>query len=1156
MIDFNNKGFVVFRVIFLVLIGFVFFGCSKYELLSMTKDYREIRMNANIIGKPFVQLGHTDRINTLAITPNGKYLISGSHDNTVKLWDIKSNKEIRTFYSDSAVQAVVVMPNGKNIIVGSSSGTIIMWDIESGKELKSWLGHKKDIKLMKLLSNGKYLLSVASYDSKIKLWDTSTGEILGTYDEDYSSSSNPMSITDHIVSIAVSPNEKYMVTGSYLGQISLWNLKSKKKIKVFKYLYKYKYKTYSHEILGNAHQGEISNLSITADGKSIISGSWDKTIKIWDIESGKINKVLTAERIIVSMTNIFNSKYMIYTDMYSIFLVNIKNGKMVEILKDKRPNSVALFVENGKYLYTGDMDNGKIKKWNIKEEENIQNFQGEIESSKLNKVSFKIEESKSNKVSLNQEYIVSTKKNDIVVRNIKTNKVRYFKGHTTAVKFIEIVSNGNFIVSQSETNKIKLWDIKNNKIVGNFNGFMEISAVKMTENGKNLVLMSDMFDEVVVLLDIVNAKVVKIFKNVQFKALSNQYLLMVFSNSFDKTGKNSASHLKVIKVWDIEKNMEKKSFNEHQARISSVYILPNQKYVVSGDSKGILKLWEIENVKNVKTLKGHSREILSIKSISKNHILTHSKDFTARIWSLDKFKEVEELKGNLGVSVSCLTIDKKNIFLDDKFVTIKLFDMLDKKLIKTFKGHSSRVKAIFVSKDGNRMISKSVDNIIKVWDIKTGKELVSMISFSDGEWITITPDGYFDASKNGAKHLNILTDSLTVTSIDAYYEKFYRPNIVKLAMEGKTVNGLTKISDIKSPPKVEILNGVTETEKESIEIRVKITPKSGGVGDIRIYQNGTAISDTKAFRQQSVGKSFTKTYKIQLVNGKNEIKAIAFESTNSARSEYSIFNVVSNVKTVVKPNIYALVIGIEEFRNPTLKLDYPQADAKLFGEIINAQKGGIFNEVFLTTLNTKESTSKENILAELKKFKNLNKNDLFVLYISSHGTVYNGEYFLITSNVGSLSNNKLKNEALSGNAIKEQISNIPTLKKLMVFDTCHSGALGNVLGNSVKTKGLSEKRAIDVLNRATGSAILSASTASEEAIANGYKGYSIFTYLLVEGLKGLADSGQKDGFIKTSELAVYMDEKLPEISKKEFEYEQFPVSNTDGQAFPVSWIRR
>ena len=138
----------------------------------------------------------------------------------------------------------------------------------------------------------------------------------------------------------------------------------------------------------------------------------------------------------------------------------------------------------------------------------------------------------------------------------------------------------------------------------------------------------------------------------------------------------------------------------------------------------------------------------------------------------------------------------------------------------------------------------------------------------------------------------------------------------------------------------EILNKTEYTDNENLELKVRIISRDGGIGDIRIYHNGTAISDTKGFRHQnSNSKGVIKTYQIKLVKGENRIKAIAFDSTNSESSKEAILSVNANIQTIVKPNIYALTIGIAEFRNPTLKLDYPQKDAKLFTNIFKSPRG-------------------------------------------------------------------------------------------------------------------------------------------------------------------------------------------------------------------------
>jgi hypothetical protein len=417
-------------------------------------------------------------------------------------------------------------------------------------------------------------------------------------------------------------------------------------------------------------------------------------------------------------------------------------------------------------------------------------------------------------------------------------------------------------------------------------------------------------------------------------------------------------------------------------------------------------------------------------------------------------------------------------------------------------------------------------------------------NINSDSWFIMTPEGYYVGSDDAYRYFDV----------EKSYEKFYRPDLIKQVLQGKSIAHLPKISDVKIPPIVRILNTEKEVDTDSLEILVKILPQDGGVGDVRLYHNNTAVVETKAV---SSAKPFERSFKIKLVEGENKIKAIAFESTNSKSSDEATFSVVSTKKSVKKSNLYALVIGVEEFRNASLDLKHPYEDAKLFEEILKAQEGGLFEKVFVTSLASKEQTTKENILTELEKFKTIGKNDLFVLYVSSHGTVENGEYYLVTSNVGSLSTHKLQQEALSGEAIKKIVSNIDVSKKLMVFDTCFSGALGDLLGTDrLYTKGLSEKSAIDRFNKATGSAILSASTASDEAIANGYKGYSIFTRILVDGLEGLADDGiTKDGFVKTSELVNYVDNELPKVSSDKFKYEQFPTNNSSGQPFSVSKVQ-
>ncbi|GER92386.1 hypothetical protein A45J_0101 [hot springs metagenome] len=86
-----------------------------------------------------------------------------------------------------------------------------------------------------------------------------------------------------------------------------------------------------------------------------------------------------------------------------------------------------------------------------------------------------------------------------------------------------------------------------------------------------------------------------------------------------------------------------------------------------------------------------------------------------------------------------------------------------------------------------------------------------------------------------------------------------------------------------------------------------------------------------------------------------------------------------------------------------------------------------------------------------------------------------------------------------------------------------------------------------------GSTIISASTSLQEAL-EGYQGHGLFTYVLAEGLRGKADT-DRDGFIKTFELATYVDSEVPALAERVFKRDQYPTATPTGQAFPVGRIR-
>lgn len=463
---------------------------------------------------------------------------------------------------------------------------------------------------------------------------------------------------------------------------------------------------------------------------------------------------------------------------------------------------------------------------------------------------------------------------------------------------------------------------------------------------------------------------------------------------------------------------------------------------------------------------------------------------------------------------------------------------------------------IFLTRNRGDFYTHDAQHKLALFSRKTKRQLADLYTFEDGEWIIITPDGYYNASANGDKYLNVRVGS-NVYGIENYRETFFRPDLVKLALAGGSLQGYRTLADVKQPPRVSIVQTAATATGESYKLTLKLEEQGGGIGDLRLFLNGSAVvldnsRSLKAVQKEGGGATY-RSYTLKLSPGSNSIRAVAFNADNSMQSNEAVHQVSASFTAIRKPTLHALVIGVQEFRNPKLQLKYAVADAHLFADTLRKGASGLFEEVKVTLLTTREATNRDAVISALQRFQMVNPDDLFILYIASHGTVDEGEYFLITSNVGALSTQKLKSDALSQTELKELVANIPSTKKLIVIDTCNAGQLGQAMQTALLTRGMSEDTAMKVLSRAVGSTILSASTSLQDAL-EGYQGHGLFTWALVQGLQGKADKG-RTGYVKTTDLAAYVEDEVPNLAEKIFKRAQFPTVSISGQGFPVGQVR-
>ena len=713
---------------------------------------------------------HQSSIYSVDFSPDGKTIASGSYDNTVRLWEVSTGKELAVFkINGGSAFSVAFSPNGKTIAAGLQDDTVRLLDISTGNELAVFNGHSFYVSSIAFSPDGKIIAS-GSHDNTVRLWEISTGNELAVL----------KAHTNDINSVAFGPKGKILASGSADHTVRLWEVPTGNELAVFK-----------------GHSSPVLSVDFSPEGLTIASGSDDHTMRLWEVSTGNELSVFKGHSSPVLSVDFSPEGHTIASGSgdNTLRLWEVSTREELAVLKGHSfPVLSVIFSPDGKTIASGSRDD-TVRIWNVRTKRELTTFNGH--SHNVSSIIF----SPDSRIILTGSYDatvrlweVSTGKEITVLKGDSSpilslafspsgkiiasgssdktiqlweastgRKISNLRGHSSPVLSLAFSPCGKMLASGSSDKTVRLWDISTEKELFVINGHSSsVLSVAFSPDGKTIASGSS--DKTIRLWKIptegqimtffaINEAIIKLrvksfvsyltskiafLNDYGTERISDTLLVSVFKGHLDSVNSiafnyegniiASASSDETVRLWEVATGNEISVLGGHLDSIQSVAFNPDGKVIATGSDDETVRLWAAKTGNVISVFKGHSGSIQSVAFNSDGEtIASGSWDKTVRFWDVPKRNKIDTFKGNPDYTFNAhFSSDGKTMASGSSDNTVRLWEVSTGEKIRTLKGHS-----FSFSPDGNIIATGSYDNTVRLWETSTGKALSILKGHSD-----------------------------------------------------------------------------------------------------------------------------------------------------------------------------------------------------------------------------------------------------------------------------------------------------------------------------------------------------------------------------------------------------------------------------------------
>ena len=1123
----------------------------------------------------FLQSGHAASVARLAWSPDGRFIATASADSTVKLWDPAAGRLVYTYRGHgTVVNAVAFAPDGDRLVTAAARPDSSLHVIErrSGRLLHRLAGHGSGVQDFAFLPDGR-LLSVADDGGQAILWDLATAQLLRKFSFEG---------VGNLRSVAVLPDGERAVLGSYGGHLALVSLSDGRVLR-----------TYPKQEM------EIARIVIHPDGRSFFTAvggmvgqtAGEGALIRWSLDSDAIlqryagpgrNATVWAlalspdgGMVAAGAGNSVMGSFGDRTAEDAVWLWRTDGGALLgkwPFGKDWSANGITdlAFSNDGQRLAYADRETHGLAIRALDADAAERVFEGRRHAWRHLAVA-------------DDGAVWSA----VSIHDSSLAAVRRARGDLKSP-----APQGEFEARLDAIHRVMRWDLRSGDradvvdvhaqrielLAPAAAGVLSFSreAVLGTENG----------------LTVVTARTAHEAERTRFSSQLGWGMLADEPTAISRSGRRLALAHRESAPGTANAAFFVSLYEQEGKTWRLVKTLPIKQPVTAlafGADEDLL-LAGVCEARDGTTGTRCDREKgvrLHCADLARGEWVAASPQVTPKIsqitvspggrfalstgahaigWQTAECAAMRELWAGDGRSTSAgaWSPDGKHIAVASYGRSIHLWNAETVRIERSLGGFDGHVQHLAYTADGNALLALTDDGALRLWDVATGKLRATMIEFEDGEWMTITPEGYFMGSPDADRNLNVRHGD-RVYGMDQFYDVFYRPDIVRRKLAGERIDDLIRVTldeAVRRPPPRVTMSAQPGADGR-VRLRLDASDEGGGVGALRVYHNGKLIAADATPRTASQGKPAPprqqnaaavrqllasgarrapahlplrdrlREVEVVLAPGENRVWVTGFnaDGTLSARP----VKLELPRQPEAQPRVYVLALGVDRYRKtkdiPALR--YAAKDAKSFSSEMRSRLAKAFPgqavEVRLLTDGGATLTAVDRELERLRQ--EMRPGDVFVWFIASHGMLDDDSGYNVVLHDADL--DRPAHGMLPAWQIMDWLKRLPALDQLVVIDTCHAGGLDGTV------RGLYDAR-LAVLARSMGLHVLASASATEEAI-DGYKGNGLFTHAMLQALDDPASDGNKDLRLSATELGRYARELTQRIARG-IGFNQTPLS--------------